>query len=246
MVISACYYLDITILKKYKKKMDVVVMDPVMLHRESMVHILRESLADRVNITDAVSSLSEIIRLIVLKGPADIYIMEAYGPTENYKSWNDFTHFMCTHYPSVTCLVWSSKPTMFLRKLNAFEGGQPCWQIPKRIGIDSFVRFFTQILDGEMPSPSTRTCIGPPMSNLTLSEIVIITGIIEGHSIKSLARKYDVAYKTVSTHKRNAMIKMRISSTAQLRSLFIEGYILRGDKARCLPIETNANQPFLL
>ncbi|HGM6879327.1 TPA: hypothetical protein ACKQDI_005103, partial [Serratia marcescens] len=106
MVISACYYLDITILKKYKKKIDVVVMDPVMLHRESMVHILRESLADRVNITDAVSSLSEIIRLIVLKGPADIYIMEAYGPTENYKSWNDFTHFMCTHYPSVTCLVW--------------------------------------------------------------------------------------------------------------------------------------------
>jgi DNA-binding CsgD family transcriptional regulator len=172
--------------------------------------------------------------------------MEAYGPTENYKSWNDFTHFMATHYPSVTCLVWSSKPTMFLRKLNAFEGGQPCWQIPKRIDIDSFVHFFTRILDGEMPSPSTRTCIGPPMSNLTLSEIVIITGIIEGHSIKSLARKYDVAYKTVSTHKRNAMIKMRISSTAQLRSLFIEGYILRGDKARCLPIETNANQPFLL
>lgn len=217
-----------------------------MLHRESMVHILRESLADRVNIADAVSSLSEIIRLIVLKGPADIYIMEAYGPTENYKSWNDFTHFMATHYPSVTCLVWSSKPTMFLRKLNAFEGGQPCWQIPKRIGINSFVRFFTRILDGEMPSPSTRTCIGPPMSNLTLREIVIITAIIEGNSIKSLARKHDIAYKTISTHKRNAMIKMRISSTAQLCSLFMEGNILRGDKEQCLPIGINAHQLFLL
>lgn len=221
-------------------------MDPVTLHRESIIHVLRESLADKVNITDAVSSLSEIIRLVVLKGPADIYIMEAYAPTENYKSWNDFTHFMATHYPSVTCLVWSSKPTMFLRKLNAFQGEGACWQIPKRIGIDSFIGFFTRILDGEMPAPSTRTCIGPPMSNLTLSEIVIITGIIEGHCIKNLARKYDVAYKTVSTHKRNAMIKMRISSTAQLRSLFIEGYILRGDKARCLPIEKNANHPFLL
>lgn len=213
-----------------------------MLHRESMVHILRESLADRVNIADAVSSLSEIIRLIALKGPADIYIMEAYGPTENYKSWNDFTHFMATHYPSVTCLVWSSKPTMFLRKLNAFEGKNPCWQIPKKIGIDSFIRFLTCTLDGRTTPPSTCTCIGPPMSNLTLSEIVIITGIIEGDSIKSLASKHCIAYKTVSTHKRNAMIKMRISSTAQLRSLFMEGYLLQGDKARYLPIESSFNQ----
>ncbi|MEL5366338.1 LuxR C-terminal-related transcriptional regulator [Serratia nevei] len=246
MVISACYYLDITILKKYKKKIDVVVMDPVMLHRESMVHILRESLADRVNITDTVSSISEIIRLIVLKGPANIYIMEAYGSKENYKTWSDFTHFMATNYPTVTCLVWTSKPTMFLRKLNAYKMKEPCWQIPKRIDIDSFLRFFERVLDGEIPSHSTRTCIGPPMSNLTLSEIVMITEIIEGGSIKSLAKKYNVAYKTVSSHKRNAMTKMRISSTAQLRSLFMEGYILRGDKARCLLIEINDNQPFLL
>ncbi|EMW1017918.1 hypothetical protein AAEK50_004868 [Serratia marcescens] len=71
-----------------------------MFHRESMVQVLREGLAGRVNITDAVSSLSEIIRLIVLKGRADIYMMETYG-TENYKSWNGFTYFMATLNPFV-------------------------------------------------------------------------------------------------------------------------------------------------
>lgn len=233
-------------LKKHRKKMAVVVMDPVMLHRESMVHVLRDSLADRVNITDTVSSLSEIIFLIVLKGPADIYIMEAYGPTESYKSWNDFTHFIAMHYPSVTCLVWSSKPTMFLRKLNAFDKGGACWQIPKKICIDPFIRFFTRILDGKMLSPSVRSCIGPLVSNLTLSEIVIITGIIEGDSIKNLARKYDVSYKTVSAHKRKAMVKMRMSSTAQLNSVFINGNILRSKKTRYPLIGQNDTQPILL
>ncbi|MBL0881077.1 LuxR C-terminal-related transcriptional regulator [Serratia ureilytica] len=217
-------------MKKYKKKIDVVVMEPVTFHRESLVHVLRERLADRVNITDVVSSLSEIMRLIMLKGPADIYITEAYGQNENYKSWSDFTHFMSTHYPSTTCLVWSSKPTMFLKKLNAVEGGGNCWQIPKIIGIDCFVRFLTRILDGETFTPiREHSCIGPPISNLTLSETIIITGIIEGDSIKSLAKKYDVAYKTVSTHKRNAMMKMRISSTAQLRNLFMGDHIIRSD-----------------
>ncbi len=218
-----------------------------MLHRESLVHVLRESLDDRVNITDAVSSLSDIIRLIVLKGPADIYIMEAYGQAENYKNWNNFTHFMATHYPSVICLVWSSKPTMFLKKSNATEMRNPCWQIPKRICVDSFIQFLTRILDGDIFTPiRAHSCIGPPVSNLTINEIVIITGVIEGGGIKSLAKEYDISYKTVSSHKRNAMIKMCILSTAQLYGLFTGGYILRGDKVQCLPIEFDTNEPFLL
>lgn len=231
-------------MKHCKKKQNVVVMEPVMFHRKSLVHVLLETLCEKVNITDAVSNISEVIRLAVLKGPADIYIMEAYGSTENYKNWNDFTRFIATYYPSVTCLIWTSKPTMFLRKFNAFNGSNPCWKIPKKIGVDSFLRFMTRVLDGETSPASTR--IGHPISNLTPSEIVIITAILEGHSITSLARQYSVAYKTIHTHKRNAMIKMCISSTAQLRSFFIEGNILRDEKARCFPIETNANQPFLL
>jgi DNA-binding CsgD family transcriptional regulator len=247
MVMSICYHLDITTLDKYKKKINVVVMDPVAFHREGLVHVLRECMYDRINITDVVSSISEIMCLIMLKGPAEIYIMEAFGTKENYKVWNKFTHFMTKHYPSVTCLIWSSKPTMFLKKSNATEMRNPCWQIPKRICVDSFIQFLTRILDGDIFTPiRAHSCIGPPVSNLTINEIVIITGVIEGGGIKSLAKEYDISYKTVSSHKRNAMIKMCILSTAQLYGLFTGGYILRGDKVQCLPIEFDTNEPFLL
>lgn len=223
------------------------MMDPVFLNRQSMAYILRDYFNDKVIITNVTSSISEIMRIIVQNGPADIYVMEAYGQNENYKHWSNFIHFMGTYYPSVTCLVWSSKPTMFLKKLNFLDGKNPCWQIPKRIGIDYFVDFFGRVLDGEDLSPSyAANCIGPPMSSLTLSEIVIITEVIEGSNIKRLAKKYNIAYKTVSTHKRNAMMKMRISSNAQLRSLFADGCVLRGEKDRHLPIEIKVEQPFLL
>ena len=239
--------MDITTLAKYKKKIDVVVMDPMTFHRESLVHVLRESLADRINITAVVSSLSEIMHLIMLKSPADVYIMEPYGLSESYKSWNKFTHFMASHYPSATCLIWTSKPTMFLKKLNAFEGRNLCWQIPKRIGIDCFVRFLTRILDDEdFTQVHEHACIGTSMPDLTCREIVIITGIVEGYSIKNLAKKYGIAYKTVSTHKRNAMIKMRISSIAQLRRLYIDGYIIRSGESQYLPIESSSEQFFKL
>ncbi|MGP3121121.1 helix-turn-helix transcriptional regulator [Serratia nevei] len=234
-------------MKKNEKKAKVVIMDPVRVHRESMAHVLREFLSDRVYITDVVSSLSEVMYSTMLRGPADIYLMEAFGQSENYKNWCDFTHFMATHYPSSTCLVWSSKPTMFLKKHNALNGNKACWQIPKKIKIRSFVHFLKQILDKNIiATPLSYSCIGPPISSLTLTEITIITYIIDGCSIKKIAKKHDVAYKTISTHKRNAMIKMRISTTAQLRSLFMDGYIIRGDHSRNLPIEINVNQPIRL
>ncbi|XUU47388.1 helix-turn-helix transcriptional regulator [Serratia nematodiphila] len=221
-----------------KKKKEVVVMDPVFFNQQSMVHMLHDYFYNRLNITDVVSSISEVMRMIILKGPADIYVMEAYGKGENYKNWSDFINFMGAYYPSVICLIWSSKPTMFLRKLNSLEGGNPCWQIPKKIGIGCFVDFFKKVLDGEVSlSSNSNSCIGPPMCSLTLSEIVIITEVIEGSNIKRLAKKYNITYKTVSAHKRNAMIKMGISSTAQLRSLFKDEFILRGEKDRYLPIE---------
>lgn len=210
------------------------------------MHVLSEYFGDRINITDVVSSISALMCLNMRKEPADVYLMEAFGQSENYNNWANFTNFIATYYPATTCLVWSSKPTMFLRRFNAFEGKNSCWQIPKRIGVDPFIFFLTRILDGKVTPFGTRNCIGPPMSNLTPSEIAIVTGIIEGRSIKWLAQKYNVAYKTICTHKRNAMIKMHISSTAQLRSLIIDGYILRGDKDRYLPVEISADQPFRL
>ncbi|HAT3850629.1 TPA: response regulator transcription factor [Serratia marcescens] len=230
-----------------KKKKTIVVMDPVFFNQQSMVHMLHNYFNNRLSITDVVSSISEIMRMIILEGPADIYLMEAYGHGENYKSWSDFINFMGTYYPSVTCLIWSSKPTVFLRKLNSLEGRNPCWQIPKKIGIDCFVDFFRKVLDGEASLSSNSTnCIESPMCSLTLSEMVIITDVIEGGNIKRLAKKYNVTYKTVSAHKRNAMIKMGISSTAQLRSLFKDGCILRGEKDRNLPIRIKEEQPILL
>lgn len=245
MLIKFGYYLDNKILKKSKGKINVVVMEPVRFYREMMVQVLNEFLTDRVKIIDVVSSLSELTWITLHKGPADIYLMEAFGMNENYQNWSDFTHFMSTYYPGTKCLIWSNKPTMFLKKLKSFEDENTCWQIPKRISVECFVCFLNKVLNGGVLTPA-HSCIGPPMSNLTIREIDIITEIIEGKSINSLARKYKIGYKTVSTHKRNAMIKMRISTISQLRSLFIEGCILRGEKARSLPIELNVSQPFLL
>ncbi|HAY0633627.1 TPA: response regulator transcription factor [Serratia marcescens] len=239
--------MGIAILKKNNRKINIVVMDPVVFYRQSMVQVLSKYFVERINVTDVVSSLSALMCLALRKGPADVYLMEAFGQNESYNNWGEFTHFMATYHPSVKCLLWSSKPTMFINKFNNFERGEAGWQIPKKIDISCFVSFLTRFFDGEnFASYNSQFYIGPPMSNLTPSEIAIITGIIEGDSIKCLAKKFNVAYKTISTHKRNAMIKMRISSTAQLRSLFLDGHILRGGKERYLPIETSSNQPFML
>ncbi|HGM6839706.1 TPA: LuxR C-terminal-related transcriptional regulator [Serratia marcescens] len=53
------------------------------------------------------------------------------------------------------------------------------------------------------------------MSSLTPSEIVMTKDVIEGNNIKRLARKYNIAYKTISAYKRTTMIKLHISSIAQ-------------------------------
>ncbi|QNL02981.1 response regulator transcription factor (plasmid) [Serratia ureilytica] len=225
-------------MEKYKRKMNVVVMDPVQFHRDSLAHVLHKFLADRVEITDMVPSLSEIMRLLILKGPADIYITEAYGKNESYKTWRDFTHVMAKFFPSAIILVWSSKPTIFIRTINAFEVPTPCWQVPKKIAVDCFIRFLTQITDGEQFAPPySRFCIGPTIPNLTLSEILIIADIIEGCSMQTLSQKYNIAYKTVATHKRNAMIKMCVSSNAQLRSLFMDLSFSRGINVEYFPID---------
>lgn len=231
----------------HKEKVKVAIMEPVELYRESLFSLLNERFDNRIDITSIVSSISELIRDAMIKGPADIYLMEAFGVNEDYKNWSDFTHFMATHYPSVICLVWSSKPTTFLRKKNFFEPKTQCWQIPKKISIEILQHFLKNIIESKpIQLPQGNLCIGPRMSNLTHNEIIVISGIIDGFSISEISRKFGVAYKTISTHKRNAMIKMRISTTAQLRSLFIDGYIIRGNKERHLPIEFNINQPFKL
>lgn len=116
--------MGIAILKKNNRKINIVVMDPVVFYRESMVQVLSKYFVERINVTDVVSSLSALMCLALRKGPADVYLMEAFGQNESYNNWGEFTHFMATYHPSVKCLLWSSKPTMFINKFNNFERGR--------------------------------------------------------------------------------------------------------------------------
>ena len=207
-------------MNKHGKKIRVTIMEPVKLYRDSLIYLLDDRLNDRFDIMGGVDNLSELLHLFVMKGPADIYVMEAYGHNEDYKKWSKFTHFLAANAPNSLCLLWSSKPTVFLRQFAYFTEPQRCWQISKKVTVDVFVHLLTQLPGGGAISHS-HLCIGPSITSLTLSEIIVITGVVEGYSAEKLSRKYGAAYKTICSHKRNAMVKMRVSGTAQLREFFM-------------------------
>lgn len=211
---------------KTKKKKTLLLMEPVELYRDSMYHLLNDYISDAVVVTGVVTSLAEMMHSVVLNGPADIFMMEAFGQDENYKNWHDFTRFMSNNCPSSTCLVWSSKPTKFLIKLNTCDKEKVCWQIPKVIDINIIIRFMHQVICSSSPSSLYGDKgIAHHASDLTASEILIITGLMEGRSNLEIASKYKISSKTVSQHKRNAMTKLGVSTTFQLRNVIEEVYI---------------------
>ncbi|MDI3197814.1 LuxR C-terminal-related transcriptional regulator [Serratia ureilytica] len=222
-------------MNKHGKKMSVAIMEPVKLYRDSLISLLDDRLYDKFDIMGVTGSLSELVHLFVMKGAADIYVMEAYGHKEDYKNWGKFTHFLAANAPNSLCLLWSSKPTVFLRQFAYFTERQRCWQISKKVAVDVFVHLLTRLPDEGAVSHS-HLCIGPSITSLTLSEIIVITGVVEGYSAEKLSRKYGAAYKTICSHKRNAMVKMRVSGTAQLRDFFMVKEV--SDNEACsIPIE---------
>lgn len=201
-------------------------MEPVGMYRDSMCRVLDDYIRDGVVVTDIVTSLAEMVHSVVSNGPADIFLMEAFGQDENYKAWHDFTRFMSNSCPTSTCLVWSSKPAKFLMKLNARDKEQVCWQIPKAISVDSFVSFMNHVVCGPFPSsPYGDAGVSHHASDLTACEILTMTGLMRGESNAEIAMRYKISCKTISQHKRNAMTKLGVSTTFQLRNALEAFYI---------------------
>lgn len=230
-----------------EKKIKIIVMDPVQVYRDSIINVLEKYFNKIISIVGVAKDISELIRIIVNDGPADIYLMEVYGKYESYKSWGYFTDFIALNSPSSYCLVWSSKPTMFIRKFsNECLSIRP-WQLHKKISLEKFLRFFLLLIDNKLISaPSTHLCIGPPISNLTQSEVIILSSLLEGDSMTCLSKRNRLNYKTISSHKRNAMSKMRISTTAQLYGLFIGGNMKIGVRQVDFPIEGFVYEPICI
>lgn len=232
-------------LKERKKK--VIVMEPVALFRHSMVELLVNYFDSQIDIVGVTGELSEIMRLSIIHYPVDIILSEVFGESENYKSWGAFTDFIAISSPSSLCLIWSSKPGMFISKFISFNMQIRPLQIDKKIEREHFLQIFSNVIGMEVLSPiHINKHSEAKLPALTHSEITIISGILDGYSISALSNEYRVSRKTVYAHKRNAMVKLNLSTTAELRSLFTGGCPVSNAEAGCFPNITKISEPVWL
>lgn len=232
-------------LKERKKK--VIVMEPVALLRHSMVELLVDYFDSQIDIVGVTGELSELMRLSVIHYPVDIILSEVFGESENYKNWGAFTDFIAISSPSSFCLVWSSKPGMFISKFINLNMKIRPLQIDKKIGRDHFLQIFSNVIDMEaLPPVHINKRLESKLPDLTHSEIAIINGILDGYSISELSNEYRVSRKTVYTHKRNAMVKLNLSTTAELRSLFTRRCSMSNSEEGCSPNITKISEPVWL
>lgn len=225
------------IVLQHRYKIKVIIMEPEQLFRCSLITLLNEYLSAQIEIVKVVTSLADVKKYQIQHGAVDVVLTEAFGVRENYHHWCQFTEFLLAYFPETYCFVWSSKPTMFLRKFTPQSFIGKASQLDKRIGKNAFLRAFAARLNENNDfSANAALFCGPAVSSLTCSEIMVISGIIEGKSVAELSAMYKVNFKTISAHKRKAMAKMRVNTMLQLRSLLIDDFTLTHCGSRPFPV----------
>ena len=80
--------------------------------------------------------------------------------------------------------------------------------------------------NGELPSDPEMAAPKRKPEDLTPRELEILRLIWDGHTNRSIAELLKISMKTADTHRANMMKKLRVSNTAQLLKVALEGKLL--------------------
>lgn len=144
----------------------------------------------------------------------DLLIMEMALPGERGRDGVHLIEWLRRHYPSVQILVYSllGAPLMATSVVKCGALGYVC----KRSALSVLNDALTRIRRGESfidPTLRPQRHTGRPLSP---TEIDIIRRLAHGATVGEIAERTNRSVSTISTHKRNAMQKLGVTSDAQL------------------------------
>ncbi|WP_164057969.1 helix-turn-helix domain-containing protein [Serratia marcescens] len=150
----------------------------------------------------------------------DVLIGAPYGPRETLLDWERFGRLIGCYYPDLICLIWTSLPVRFMRMFTPAEYGGQTLFFNKRVSIPVFCQIVLQVVLGYRLKKGVR-CFPRendelPLPSLTLREVLVLTELMEGRSLRQIAGLYNNSMKTISAHKRRAMAKLGVRSNVQL------------------------------
>lgn len=195
-----------------KKTLNVIVADAQPMIGWGLEHYLAAHCNAQVNAY--VSDTESLLTALSEGTDIDLLIMEMALPGERGRDGVHLIEWLRRHYPNVQILVYSllGAPLMATSAIKCGAMGYVCKRSPLSVLNDAVLR----VCRGEtFIDPTLR----PPRHTgrpLSATEMDIIRRLAHGDTVGEIAERTSRSVSTISTHKRNAMQKLGLTSDAQL------------------------------
>ena len=142
----------------------------------------------------------------------DAIITDLYGANENIASWGEFYSFFSMNCQNKGCLLWTSY------NIKYFSAPGEHFKAPSAINKSSTLtelhRVINKIIKGNLKLDHDIRIKLP--HELSLYESEVILRYMHGESLADIAIALNRSIKTISSHKRAAMCKLRVSNNKEL------------------------------
>ena len=187
---------------------------------------LRVALADSEFVVSAEADTMDAAAALLEQRVPDLLITDFSMPGERFGDGLDYLDHVHTHYPDLPVLVLTMlrRPVILQAMLDCGVLGL----VDKSAGLRQLSlaahkalrgeRYVSEVLTTLVEAPARRASDGNliQQARLSASERTVLDLIGEGDSLKSIAETLDRSISTVSTLKTRAMVKLGLTSNADL------------------------------
>jgi len=195
-----------------KKLPNVIVADPQPMIGWGLERYLAEHQLAQVKAF--VSDTDSLLEALSSQPDIDMIVIELALPGARGRDGVHLVEWIQRHHPDVRILVYSimGAPLLAGAAVKCGAVGYVCKRNPLHLLNEAFARIRKgEVYIDPMLRPPRHT--GKPLSP---TEIDIIRRLAHGATVGEIAERTNRSVSTISTHKRNAMMKLGITSDAQL------------------------------
>lgn len=197
----------------------VLIMDACPVTALAITHVLKES----CGITEPINYVPDLASIppSVASAPPGLLIMDICGEKELIL---DGLRLLANlHDASLALKIVICTEFSDLRVLKMLQSFSVNGLLLKQEPVLALTKCITEVMSGEEQwlSPKAKMLLSktmPTIPLLTVRELDVLACLFSGQSVSRVARKLHRNIRTVSTHKRNAMIKMGFHNDSELYS----------------------------